>query len=297
MPTNDQNLRLGRRVAGASIAASVLLSISNVWIGYAAGSTSVLAAGFEFLADVLASVLVFVAMTLAAKPPDENHPYGHGRIEILAGLSVGIILAAGGVGICFRSLQKITEVHPPPKLYSIWPLLAAIAIRTTMSTIKFRVGRRIGSGSLLADAWNDAVDILSASAALCAVALTLYDPTRFLPADHYGGFAVGLFVIYTGLRVLRENSLDLIDTMPSAELIRHIKATALDVAGVRGIEKCYARKTGLQHHVDLHVEVDPRITVAEAHEIATNVRLHIREVLPEIADVLVHVEPHGMGAA
>ena len=205
MATNNQNLLLERRVAGVSIAASVLLSACNLWIGSAAGSTSGLAVGFEFLCHVLASALVFVAMTLAAKPADENHPYGYGRIEILAGLSVGIVLAAGGVGICLRSLQKITEAHPPPKLYAIyaiWPLLAAIAIRTTMSTIKFRVGRRIGSSSLVADAWNDAVDILSASAALCALALTLADPTRFLPADHYGGFAVGLFVIYTGFRVL-----------------------------------------------------------------------------------------------
>jgi cation diffusion facilitator family transporter len=253
-----------------------------------------LAAGFEFLGDVLASVLVLLGMVLAAKPADADHPYGHGRIEILAGLSVGVILAAGGIGIGFRSLEKVTEVHPPPELYSIWPLLAAIAIRTGMSTLKFRVGRRIGSGSLVADAWNDAVDILSAAAALCALGLTLYDPVRFLPADHYGGFTVGLFVIYTGLRVLRETSLDLIDTMPAAELIERIKTAALRVAGVRGVEKCYARKTGLQRHVDLHIEVDPQITVAEAHDIATSVRLHIRQALPEIADVLVHVEPFGM---
>ena len=270
MAKNNENLCLGQRVAGASILASLLLAVANIWVGYTAGSTSVLAAGFEFLGDVLASVLVLAGMMLAAKPADADHPYGHGRIEILAGLSVGMILAAGGVGICLRSLQKISEVHPPPKLYSMWPLLAAIAIRTGMSSLKFRVGRRIGSGSLVADAWNDAVDIFSAAAALCALGLTLYDPVRFLPADHYGGFTVGLFVICTGLRVLRETSLDLIDTMPAAGLIERIKTTALRVAGVRGIEKCYARKTGLQRHVDLHVEVDPQITVAEAHDIATN---------------------------
>ena len=294
MAKKNENLCLGQRVAGASILASLLLAVANIWVGYSAGSTSVLAAGFEFLGDVLASVLVLAGMMLAAKPADADHPYGHGRIEILAGLSVGMILAAGGVGICLRSLQKITEVHPPPKLYSIWPLLAAVAIRTRMSALKFRVGRRIGSGSLVADAWNDAVDIFSAAAALCALGLTLYDPVRFLLADHYGGFTVGLFVISTGLRVLRETSLDLIDTMPAAGLIERIKTTALRVAGVRGIEKCYARKTGLQRHVDLHVEVDPQITVAEAHDIATNVRLHVRQALPEIADVLVHVEPFGM---
>jgi cation diffusion facilitator family transporter len=295
MASNDQSLLLGRRVAGASIAASVLLAAFNIWIGYAADSTSVLAAGFEFLGDVLASALVFVAMGLAAKPPDEDHPYGHGRIEILAGLSVGVILAAGGIGICFRSLQKITEVHPPPKLYSIWPLLAAIVIRGSMSTFKFRTGRRIGSSSLVADAWNDAVDILSATAALCALALTLYHPDRFLAADHYGGFIVGIFVIYTGCRVLRETSLELIDTMPSAQLIRRIRNVAMEVPGVLGVEKCFARKTGLQHHVELHVEVNPRIEVSEGHGIATNVRQHIRERLPEVADVLVHVEPYGMG--
>lgn len=292
---NDHNLMLGRRVAGLSIAASCALSVSNVWIGYAAGSTSVMAAGFEFLGDVLASVLVLTGMVLAGKPADAEHPYGYGRIEILAGLSVGAILAAGGVGICIRSLQKVTEVHPPPALYSIWPLLSAIAIRTGMSTLKFRIARRIGSGSLVADAWNDAVDILSAAAALCALGLTLYDPNRFLAADHYGGFAVGLFVFYTGIRVIRETSLDLIDTMPAGELIERIKTVALEVPGVEGIEKCYARKTGLQHHVDLHVEVDPQISVAASHDIATNVRAHIRSKLPEIADVLVHIEPRGLG--
>ena len=295
MTKNDENLRLGRRVAEASILVSCVLTAGNVWIGYAAGSTSVVAEGFEFLGDVLASVLVLVGMILAAKPPDADHPYGHGRIEILAGMSVGSILAAGGLGICFRSLQMISRGHAPPALYAMWPLLAAIGIKTGMSTLKFRVGRRIGSGSLLAEGWNDAVDILSALAALCALGLTLYDPVRFLPADHFGGFAVGLFVIYTGMRILRGSSLDLIDTMPPTELIEHIKRVALEVEGVRGVEKCYARKTGLQHHVDLHTEVDPWITVAEGHDIATSVRTHIRQVLPEIADVLVHVEPFGMG--
>ena len=292
---HTDNLILGRRVAGLSVAASCVLAASNVWIGYQGGSTSVVAAGFEFLGDVLASLIVLAGMNLAAKPADENHPYGHGRVEILAGLSVGLILATGGFAICYGSVQKITEPHSPPESYSVWPLLGAIAIRTTMATVKFRTGRRIGSASLVADAWNDAVDILSAAAALCALGLTLFDPARFLVADHYGGFIVGLFVIYTGLRVLRDTSLDLMDTMPSSEFIERIRAAAMQVEGVEGIEKCYARKTGLQHHVDLHVEVDPRITVADSHDIATQVRAHIRMTMPEIADVLVHIEPRGLG--
>jgi cation diffusion facilitator family transporter len=148
---------------------------------------------------------------------------------------------------------------------------------------------------VIADAWNDAVDVLSAVAALCALLLTLFDPSKFLTADHYGGFAVGLFVIYTGLRVLRGASLDLIDTMPPVSLIERVRASAMQVDGVIGVEKTFGRKIGLQHHIELHLEVDASISVSASHEIAANVRARIRTDLPEVADVLVHVEPYGLG--
>ena len=288
----EARMRFGRRVAIASIAASGLLAAGNIIVGLFAGSTSVVAAGVEFVGDVIASTFVLVGMTLAAKPADDNHPYGHGRIEILAGLTVGIILAAGGVGICYRSLERVSELHTPPAAYSVWPLLGAIVIRGAMSTFKFRAGRNIGSVSLIADAWNDAVDILSALAALVALGLTLMDPARYLSADHYGGFAVGLFVIYTGFRVLRDASMDLIDTMPQSATIEAIRRAAAVVEGVRGTEKCYARKTGLKYHVELHVEVDPCMTVEDSHAVATRVRSHIRGALPSIGDVIVHIEPY-----
>ena len=127
---------------------------------------------------------------------------------------------------------------------------------------------------------------------MVALGLTLLDPARYLAADHYGGFAVGLFVIYTGFRVLREASMDLIDTMPQSTTIESIRRAAAVVEGVRGTEKCYARKTGLKYHVELHVEVDPGMTVEDAHAVATRVRSHICEVLPSIEDVIVHIEPH-----
>ena len=273
------------------IAASVLLAAANIIIGVVARSTSVVAAGLEFAGDVVASALVMVGLILASRPPDSDHPYGHGRLETLAGLLVGVILAAGGAGICYRALAHVADVHEPPRSYAVWPLLAAIVIRSVMSTIKFRVGRRIHSASLVADAWNDAVDILSAAAALVAVGLTIYKPADFLAADHYGGFTVGLVVIFTGLRVMRDTSLDLMDTMPRASFTERIREVALSVPGVAGVEKCFARKTGLQYHVDLHLEVDPNMTVRESHDLATRVRVQIRERLPWVADVLVHVEP------
>jgi cation diffusion facilitator family transporter len=294
MPTaHDEAFRTGRRVAIAGLAASALLATLNIVVGLMARSTAVVALGFEFAGDVLASAIVLLGMILATKPADENHPYGHGRIETLAALGVGALLLAGGVGICWNSLRSVGEPHAPPMPAAMTVLGFAIVIRGAMSLLKFRVGRRIQSASLVADASNDAVDILAALVALTAVALAMVDPDRFLAADHYGGFAVGLLVVVTGLRVVRDASLELMDTMPGDEMIARVRTAALAVPGVAGVEKSYARKTGLTYHVDLHIEVAPTMTVLASHAIAGEVRSRIRNEIGAVADVLVHVEPAG----
>jgi cation diffusion facilitator family transporter len=142
---HQDNFKRGRRVALLSILASAILAGANMAVGLLAGSTSVVATGFEFLGDVLASVTVLVGMTIASKPADANHPYGHGRFETLAALFVGIILALGGAGICWRSLQRISEVHAPPSTYAVVPLLAAILIRSIMSSINSGWGAELGA--------------------------------------------------------------------------------------------------------------------------------------------------------
>ena len=118
---------------------------------------------------------------------------------------------------------------------------------------------------------------------LVAVWLTLSDPARFAEADRYGGCVVGAIVIFAGLRVSRETSLQLMDTMPGDTMIDQIRSAAKTVPGVRGVEKCFARKTGLKYHVDLHLEVDPEMTVRRSHDLAHDVRLRIVERLPWVA--------------
>jgi len=287
----ERDAQQGRRVALAGIVASSILATLNIVVGIITDSRSVVATGLEFAGDVLASTIVLLGMIVATKPADANHPYGHGRVETLAAFVVGMILAAGGAGICWHSLQAVGVVHAPPTFAAIGALSAAIVVRGVMSVVKFRVGRRIGSASLVADAWNDTVDILAAVVALTAVGLAMYDSERFLAADHYGGFAVGVIVVLTGLRVLREASLELMDTMPARERIEQIRSAAMTVPGVRGTEKSLARKTGFRYHVDLHIEVDQDLTVAQAHAIAEQVRHRVRDELGWVADVLVHVEP------
>ena len=278
-------------MALASIGVSAVLAVAKITVGILGRSASVLADGFESAGDVVASTAVFFGFAVASRPADAEHPYGHGRYETLTGLIVGFILLLAGVGICYRSLQGLQGPHETPAFYGIWALLGSMVAKSVMSAVKFRYGKKIRSAALTADAWNDFVDILSALTALTALGLTLLDPARFLAADHYGGFAVGLFVIFTAMRVAKDTSSRLTDEMPDDEMMSAIREVTLTVPGAIGVEKCYARNVGLQYYVDLHLEVDPELTVRESHEIATAVRFAIQKNLDWVEDVLVHVEP------
>jgi len=284
-------LQTGQRVALAGMVVSGVLAAIKITAGLMGHSHAVVADGLESAGDVFASGVVLLGLTLAAKPPDWDHPYGHGRLETVTGLFVGFTLAMTGLAISVNAWLTIGGPPLPPAPFVVWPLIGSAVAKSLLSGVKFHYGRKIRSAALLADAWNDSVDILSALAALVAVSLTIISPHRFLAADHWGAFAVGLIVIFTGFRVTRDTALQLMDTMPDRESMATVRNAALTVPGVRGVEKCYARKTGLQYHVDLHLEVDPEITVRQSHVIATQVRIVIKETLAWVADVLVHVEP------
>lgn len=280
-----------RKIAILGIVVSAALATLKIVVGWLAHSASVGADGLESASDVFTSGLVLIGLTLAARPADRNHPYGHGRVEILTGLLLGFLLFAAGCFIAWRGFTGASHVSGIPAAYAVWPLLISIGAKFGLVIVKRRHGQKIGSSSLLADAANDGTDILSGAVALTALSLTLLNPARFLRADEYGAAIVGLIVIATSIRVMHEAAYHLMDTMPDDESMREIRAVALSVPEVAGVEKCFARKTGLKYHVDLHLEVDPEITVRLSHEIAQRVRDRVRQELPWVADVLVHVEP------
>jgi cation diffusion facilitator family transporter len=288
--------RLARVVAVASIGISAILAATKISIGLAAHSVAVVSDGFESASDFFTSGLVLLGLWVASKPPDEDHPYGHGRFEILVGLVIGAVLVATGTAISVRAIEE-RHVQHATELYAIWPLIGSILAKSALGSVKFRLGRRSGSSGLAADAWNDAMDVFSGSVALVAVLFSILWPRQLAAADHWGGFGIGLIVILLGFRVVRETVLQLMDTMPDPKQMSQIRAVAMQVAGARGIEKCFARKTGLRYHVDLHLEVDPELTVRASHDIATSVKNTIKSQLDWVEDVLVHVEPdpHGVG--
>jgi cation diffusion facilitator family transporter len=284
-------MQIGQRVAVTGMIVSGALAVLKIYFGLHGHSTAVVADGFESAADVLASGFVLFGLTIAALPADEDHPYGHGRVEILTGLVIGLVLTAGGSLISWESIHRLSVNSTPLEAFVVWPLAISLAAKTCLASLKFHYGRKLKSAALTADGWNDAVDTVSALAALIAVGLTLMDRVRFAQADRYGGFIVGLIVVSAGVKVTRDTSLQLVDTMPDEELIAQLRALAVKVEGVHGVEKCFARKTGFRYHVDLHLEVDPEMTVRQSHQVAHAVRMQIREQLDWVEDVLIHVEP------
>lgn len=284
--------RIAARVAMAGMVASAVLAAVKIAVGLSANSVAVVSDGMESGADVVTSGLIWLGLWIAAKPADQDHPYGHGRSEIVTGLAVGMLLAAVGAGICLRSIEHRYDQNVPG-LFAVWALAASITVHGSLAAIKRRIGKRTGSAALVADSWHDLVDLISGCVALAALLLSALLP-GMQAADHYGGFVIGLIVIFLGLRVARETTLQLMDTMPDDAQVQQIRAAALKVPGALAIEKCFARKTGLRYHVDLHLEVDPYLTVLESHQIGHEVQLRVKTDLEWVADVLVHVEPHGV---
>jgi cation diffusion facilitator family transporter len=282
--------RIGRRLALLSTVIGTLLAIVNIAVGLLAHSTALVSDGFENGADVVSSGIVFFGLVLASRPPDQNHPYGHGRYETLAGLAVGGLLLLTGVGIFWRSFETLDRSQSP-LAFALYPLGVAAVVKMVLAVMKKRIGRRIGSSALEADAWHDITDLLSTAVAFCAISLVLLDPIRFGAADHVGGMLIGLIVVFVAVRLVWNTVAYLTDTMPGHELMAQIRPVALTIPGAMEIEKCYARRTGLKYHVDLHLEVDPELTVRQSHSIAEQVRIAIRGRLSWVADVLVHVEP------
>jgi cation diffusion facilitator family transporter len=280
----------GRRLALLSISIGILLALSKILVGIKAGSTAVLSDGCEAAGDVLSSTIVYAGLWLASKPPDAEHPYGHGRYETLSGLAVGAILLLAGTGILWRSIAFAEEPESLP-VYTLFPLLASVVLKVGLASWKFRIGKRITSTALQADAWHDLSDLVSTAIALTAVVLTLFNPARFGLSDRIGGVLIGILIVLLSIRVVRQTVDQLVDTMPEENRMDEIRASAQSVPGTLGIEKCLARRSGMKYHVDLHLEVDPEMSVRRSHDIATEVRAAIKRDLPWVADVLIHVEP------
>lgn len=282
--------RHGMAVSFAALLVNLLLSIIKLVAGWLGGSYALVADGVESCADVFGSLVVLGGMKIAAKPADHNHPYGHGRAETLAALFVTIMLLAAGVGIGIKAVQVILHPQGMPAAFTLWVLLGVIAVKEGLFRFMRRSAGALDSTAILADAWHHRCDAITSAAAVVGISIALIGGPAYQSADAWAAlFASGVIVVNAG-RLARKPISELMEVEPT-ELIERVRAVAAETAGVHRIEKIQARKSGLCYWLDMHVEVDPHMTVRQGHDLAHEVKDSVCRHFPQIAGAIIHIEP------
>ena len=282
----------GRRVSGISLAINGGLSVVKLVTGVVGNSYALIADAIESLGDVLSSMIVWSGFVLASKPPDKNHPYGHGKAEPLAALSVsGMLVGAAGL-IAYQAAHGIRHPHSLPAPYTLVVLLLVVVIKEAVYRYEWAVARSIDSTAIAADAWHHRSDAITSLAAGLGITIALVGSKGYEAADDWAALAGCAIILINGLRFARLSITELMDTVPETTLVGAIEEIALRVDGAKLVEKVLIRKMGSAVYVDLHLEVNPTVSVLEAHGIAHRVKDAIMAVQPTVADVLVHIEPH-----
>jgi cation diffusion facilitator family transporter len=257
-------------------------------------SSALLLDALATLFDVAASILLLVSIKLAAKPPDEDHPFGHGRYEPLAGFQIGILLLVVGGGLMVQqSFYLFGDYHAHPFDYRAWmiPLVAVILLEIAYYIMK-QAAKKFESPALAADAAHYRVDSLNSLIAFFALLLAVNIPQVGALFDHIGAVCIAAFMCFLGIKASKANLNQLMDRIPHRKYFKIVRAAAETVEGIQATEKLNIQQYGPDAHVDIDVEVDPQLSVEKAHKLSQKVRLEIQKAWPAVRDVTVHIEPY-----
>jgi cation diffusion facilitator family transporter len=260
--------------------------------GILGNSYALIADAVESMTDIFSSFVVWRGLSVAIQPPDSDHPYGHGKAEPLAASFVALTLLAAALGIAIQAVREIFTHHLTPKPFTLWLLLAVVIIKESLFRFAFQVGNQASSNAVRADAWHHRSDAITSAAAGIGIAIALWGGKGYESADDWAALFASGFIAWNGLRLLKPAVDELMDALPSEAMQNEIASIALGCTGVLAVEKVLARKTGFVYWVDMHLEVPRDMTVEEAHQIAHVVKDRIRQKLPKITEVSIHVEPY-----
>jgi cation diffusion facilitator family transporter len=285
-----QRYRTMRKVSVVGALVNTLLAVFKLIGGWLTQSQALIADGLHSFADLATDALVVIAARHSNQAADENHPYGHARIETAATVVLGIVLIATGLGIAFDAAQRLLEperlLHPGPLAL----LFAASSILANEWLYRYtlHVARRIKSALLKANAWHHRADAISSIVVLIGIGGTLLGLETL---DAFAAIAVALMIIKIGWEQAWQAIQELVDTGLEPEQLATIRAAIADVDGVRDLHMLRTRRMGGEALVDVHVQVDPRLSVSEGHQIGEFVRLRLVDSIDEVSDVTVHIDP------
>ena len=281
----------GMRSTLLGILVNLGLSVTKISAGLVGHSFALVADGLESGADVLSGLVVFFGLKIAVKPPDTDHPYGHGKAEPIAALCVGVSLVAAAVTIMAESVHEIVTPHRLPAPYTLVVLAGVLIIKELLFRHVGSVGDSIGSLAVKSDAWHHRSDAVTSAFAFVGISIALLGGPGWETADDWAALCAAIVILYNAWIQLRPAILELADIAPDPDITARVRKVAAGVPGVLGLDKCFLRKMGFNFYVDLHIIVNGELSVREGHRVAHLVEDSVLRELSQISEVLVHVEP------
>ncbi|MDP3745298.1 MAG: cation diffusion facilitator family transporter [Methylotenera sp.] len=287
---DPQRHALANQSTWVSVVVNVLLTFLQIIVGFFAHSQSLIADGLHSLSDLFCDFLVLVASHHSNNPADEGHPYGHARVETAASFALGAILVLTGGAIMVAAAMKLQNIEtlPPVAPLALWVALIALVAKEGLFRYMLRVGERLRSPMLIANAWHARSDAASSLVVAVGIGANLMG---FIYADAVAAIVVGFMIVRMGIVFAWDAFQELIDAGLSIEEVDSIRQTLTDTSGVVSLHELRTRRMAHRALVDAHILVDPRISVSEGHSIAERARGRVLKSHPAVSDVLVHVDP------
>lgn len=284
-------IQSGFQASGRSIAINSVLALVKIFTGIAGNAYALVADGIESIADIFSSTIVWSGLRIAARPPDETHPYGHGKAESLAGIVVSLCLFGAAILIAAQSVNEIQTPHGTPAWYTLLVLGLVIGVKEALFRANFRVGDALQSTALKGDAWHQRSDALTSFAAFVGISVALIGGPGYEDADDWAALLACVVIVYNAVDLLRTGVNEIMDASAPVTMEREIRQIACTVEGVLKVEKCRVRKSGLSLLMDIHLIVDGESTVRSGHSIAHAVKSRLLASTIPITDIVVHIEP------
>lgn len=286
--TNEQ---IAIKTTYFSIAGNASLAIIKGLSGFFGNSYALIADAIESTTDIFSSLLVLFGLKYSNRPADKNHPYGHGRAEpLITFLVVGFLITSATI-IAYESIQNIGVPHDLPKAWTLIVLGAIIIWKEISFRLVIKKSKETNSSSLKADAWHHRSDAITSVAAFIGISIALIFGKGYETADDWAALFASGFILYNSYLIFRPALGEIMDEHLYDDLIENIREVSHMVDGIIDTEKCFIRKAGMQYHVELHATVDASITVKKGHDIAHNLKNTLRQEIPQLGHVLIHIEP------
>jgi cation diffusion facilitator family transporter len=259
--------------------------------GFFGHSYALIADAIESTFDVFTSILVWLGLRYAARPPDEKHPYGHGKAEPLVACVVALTLLGAAILIGVESVREIRTPHHAPAPFTLVVLVVVVLVKELLFRYVVQTGEELHSTAVKADAWHHRSDAITSAAAFLGIGIALIGGPGYESADDFAALLAAGIIAFNAVSLLRPAVGELLDAAPPKELEEEVRTAAAGVSGVLGLDKCTVRKVGRILYVDLHVRVHGRLPVREGHRIAHDVKDAVRANNARVRDVTIHVEP------